>query len=381
MNRDILLNMTAVPLPALVDRRFAKRFDVPLALTALALIAIGLAALYGVEADNGHPYFVKQAVWSLIGMAGLIAAAVVGHERVQRHVRALYVINLILLIAVLVAGHEAKGSVRWFAIGQFRMQPSEFAKLFLTLSLAGLFYSHRERIDRPSTVLRSLAHVAVPILLVLRQPDLGTTLVIGSIWLGMAFVAGVPVKYLAAVIVCALAMFGLMLQAGAIRDYQIKRLLVCFNPGSDPKGAGYQVNQARIAIGSGRIFGKGLGRGTQSQGEFIPERQTDFVFTMIAEEGGFFGSAVTLGLLLTLVLRGWLLVGLASDGVGRLVGAGVLSMISFHALVNMAMNVGLGPVTGVPLPLVSYGGSSILVTLIGIGLIIGIGIRRDPLVF
>ncbi|NLH99868.1 MAG: rod shape-determining protein RodA [Chthonomonadales bacterium] len=373
--------MTVPAATAFLDRRLTKRFDVPLALLTLSITALGLAALHTIEVDGALPYFRKQLAFALVGLIVMVSMALLGHERFQRHLRAVYVLNLVLLAAVLITGHEAKGSVRWFAISQFRLQPSELAKLFIILTLSTLFYRYRERIDRPVTVVRSLAHIAVPLILILKQPDLGTTLAIGGIWFGMAFIAGVPLRYLAVVVLCAVALFGLMVKLSFVRDYQLQRLLVFVNPSNDPRGAGYQVNQARIAIGSGRVFGKGLGRGTQSQGEFIPERQTDFIFTVIAEEGGFLLSTITVVLYAALVLRGWHLVAHAGDELGRNVGAGVLSMITFHGLVNMAMNVGLGPVTGVPLPLVSYGGSSLIVTMAGIGLLLGIGMRRDPLVF
>jgi rod shape determining protein RodA len=364
-----------------VDHRLTKRFDVLLAALTFALAGVGLVALHGIETDGSLTYFRKQVVWIAVGAIGMAAGAILGHERAQRHLRAIYVLNLGLLLAVLVLGPETKGSVRWFEIGPFRMQPSEFAKLFLILTMASLFHRARERMDRPAIVLRSLAHIAAPVILVLRQPDLGTSLALGSIWFGMAFVAGVPVRSLATVLVCGLVAFGIMARAGVIRDYQLRRLWVCVNPDADPRGAGYQVKQARIAIGSGRVFGKGPGRGTQTQGAFIPERQTDFVFTVLAEEGGFLLSTITVGLFAALVLRGWHIVGSTTDGVGRLVGAGALAMISFHGIVNIAMNLGLGPVTGVPLPLVSYGGSSLLVTMTALGLVLGVGMRRDPLVF
>ncbi|MBM3494659.1 MAG: rod shape-determining protein RodA [Armatimonadetes bacterium] len=373
--------MTVAARPALVDHRLTKRFDLALAALTLALVGLGLVALRSIEVEGVPTYFRKQIAWALIGGLGMLAGAWLGHERLQRRLAHLYVLNIALLTAVLIAGHETKGSLRWFAVGSFRMQPSEFAKLFVILTLAALFHKYRERVDKPGTVLLSLAHIAVPMVLILRQPDLGTSLSLVAIWFGMAFIAGVPLRYLGAVLVCGALLFGLAARTGMIREYQLKRLWVCFNPGADPRGAGYQVNQARIAIGSGRVFGKGMGHGTQSQGEFIPERQTDFVFTVLAEEGGFLLTTATVALFGALVPRGWHIVGGTSDGIGRLVGAGVLSMVSFHGLVNMAMNMGLGPVTGVPLPLISYGGSSMLVTLTGIGLILGVGIRRDPLVF
>jgi rod shape determining protein RodA len=372
--------MTSSPLPALLDRRLMKRFDVPLAAAALGLLAMGLLALHSVTEGGTPVYFRKQLVWGVLGIAGMLLAAAFGHERLDRYAGWIYGLNVVLLAAVLVMGHETKGSMRWFAIGQFRLQPSELAKLFLIITLAGLFQRHRERIDRPRVVVVSLVHMLVPVLLILRQPDLGTALVLGAIWLGMAFIAGVPIRYLAVVLVCAVAAFGVMAKAGVIREYQIRRLLICLNPDADPKGAGYQVQQARIAIGSGRVFGKGFGHGTQSQGEFVPERQTDFIYTMLAEEGGFVAATTVLALFSLLILRGWSIVG-SSEGRDRLLGTGVLSMLTFHGIVNMAMNVGLGPVTGVPLPLVSYGGSSLIVALVGIGFVLGIGMRRDPLVF
>lgn len=365
----------------LVPRRWLKQADLWIVLLMFVAIGIGWTAL-GSIAVNGMPSFLKrQVLLSAIGLVGFVLAALVDCERVGRLSKYLYGLNLGLLIAVLLFGHETKGSVRWFGTETLRFQPSEFAKLFTVVTLATFLAARRDRLQSPRVFLHSLLHIAVPVLLILRQPDLGTGLAIVAIWFGMVFIAGMRWQHLALFAIVGLLLFGVMWRLGLIHDYQVQRIVAVARPDSDPQGSGYQVRQARIAIGSGRVLGKGFGRGTQAHRKFIPERQTDFIFTIVAEEGGFAASVAVVAIYALLLFRGWFVVASTDDMMSRLVGTGVLSMLGFHAFVNLGMTMGILPVTGVPLPFVSYGGSSMIVSMTSIGLLVGISGRREPLVF
>jgi len=373
--------MGLVGVGAIVDRRWLKRADLSVLLFTGLALGLGLLALRSIGLGGEPQYLRKQLAWIVVGCACLVGGALVDCERIGKHARSLYVTNIVLLTAVLVAGRETKGAVRWFGTDTVRFQPSELAKLLVILTLSTLFARGAEQVRQPGTFLRAALHIVVPVALVLKQPDLGTALVIVAIWLGVSFIAGMPLRYHAVFLALGLALFGAAWKLDLIHDYQVRRLIVCFNPSVDPQGAGYQVKQARIAVGSGQVLGKGLAHGTQSHGSFIPERQTDFVFTVLAEEGGFVLSVVVVGVYVGLLLRGWSIVARAGGSTSRLVGAGILAMLGFHMMVNLGMTLGLMPVTGVPLPFVSYGGSSMIVSMTSIGLLLGISARSDPLVF
>lgn len=373
--------MGITPVSAVIDRRWTKRADLLLLLLMAAAICLGLVALRSIGLGGAPQFFKKQLVWLALGSLGLLCGALIDCERVGRFARLMYWLNLLLLAAVLLFGHESKGAVRWFGTETYRIQPSELAKLLVILSLAALFAQNAERVRHPGLFVRSVIHMLAPLLLVLKQPDLGTGLVLVAVWMGISFIVGMPFRYHVIFLVGAALAFGLAVKVGVVHDYQMQRLVAFVNPDADPQGAGYQVKQARIAIGSGRVQGKGFGQGTQSHGRFIPERQTDFIFTVLAEEGGFVLGVIAVAVYAGLLLRGWTIAMQTQDVTSRLVAAGVLSMLGFHVLVNLGMTMGLMPVTGVPLPFMSYGGSSLIVSMTGIGLLIGISMRRDALVF
>jgi rod shape determining protein RodA len=224
--------------------------------------------------------------------------------------------------------------------------------------------------------------MAIPMVLILKQPDLGTSLVLMSIWFGMLYIAGARVKHLALILaVGALMAFVAWHVPGVLKDYQKARLTSFINPEADPRGSGYHIKQSRIAIGSGQFTGKGLFKGTQSQLRFIPEQHTDFIFTIVGEEIGFLGSSILMLLYFGLMWRGASILSETEDYLGRLIAAGILSMFLFHILVNLGMTMGIMPVTGVPLPLFSYGGSNMLANLTAIGLLMGIYVKRHKIAF
>ena len=361
--------------------RLGKNLDWWLVLFTLAIALLGLLAVTSAtHRSAGHEYQ-KQALWLLIGLGGMVATASVEYGRILRFSRYLYVLNLVPLAVVLKIGHGAKGAQRWIAAGSFQFQPSEFAKICLILCLAAYLAARVEQIGTASTLIGSFLYIAVPMFLIFKQPDLGTSLVILAIWFGMTFVAGARPLHLLLVALTLALLFGGMWHFGIVKQYQKNRFIALLDPKADPGGVAYQLRQSTIAIGSGDVWGRGFEKGTQSQGKFIPENHTDFIFTVVGEEGGFVCSVLLIGLYAGLLLRGAAAMTDAVDLQGRLVAAGIVCMLAFHIIVNVGMTLGIMPVTGVPLPLVSYGGSSLVLNLISVGFLLSIGKQRHALIF
>lgn len=383
------MSMTAV-----VPRRRAwlRGLDLGLLVATAGLIAFSLAAIasasYSMNPGDRFYFVRRQALWLAVALAAGVAARLVDYRLLVAWAAPLYLLNLGLLGAVLVVGREAQGAQRWIALGPFDFQPSEVAKLIMIITLA----SHLGRREVPLRGLREalpyVLHVSVPLLFVLVQPDLGTSLVLGAVLLGMLYAAGVPGGRLAAVMGAGLSVAALSIWAHLtrgfplpLREYQLNRLLVFLQPGRDPLGAGYHLLQSKIAIGSGDFWGKGLFYGTQNQLNFLPNRHTDFIFSVIGEELGFAGGIAVLGLYCYLVYRILQAARLAGDSQGGFLCVGVASMLSFHVLVNVGMTVGIMPITGIPLPFVSYGGSSLVTSMAGVGLVLNVYGRRFRLRF
>ncbi|MFB3881968.1 MAG: rod shape-determining protein RodA [Armatimonadota bacterium] len=383
-----------------------RRLDWTLVAAVGALCACGLLAVYsatrGAEAPGvvpPSPLVQKQALWMLIGGAAFVVAVAFDYEAIARWHVGIYAVVLALLVAVLVVGRAPTGAASWIAIGSFRLQPSELAKIAVLLSLAAFLARRRAEVSTARVVLASLLIPAAPLLLVALQPDLGTAFVIAAIWFAAVFLAGARVWHLAALFAAGVALFLLMWRLGdvpqqklpravakiaskaALKDYQKRRMTVFLNPQADPLGAGYHVIQSRVAIGSGRLLGRGLGGGTQGRLRFIPERHTDFVFSVIGEEFGFIGSAAVVGLFLLLFWRGLRIAMLAGDSLGALIAAGAVAMLVFHAIVSIGMSVNIMPITGLPLPFVSYGGSNLFASFIAFGLLQNVHMRRERITF
>jgi rod shape determining protein RodA len=286
---------------------------------------------------------------------------------------ALYGGIIFLLIAVLVAGVEVNGARAWFQFAGYQLQPSEFGKLVIIVVLAAWFGS----VETVNTqrLVAGLAMVALPTLIILKQPDLGTVLVYGAITAGMTLVAGVKGRHLFILTLLAVTGTVVVLQSDRLASYQVDRLLVFIDDESN-SGARYNLEQAQIAIGNGGLTGKGLFQGTQNNSDLVPEQQTDFIFTVIGEETGFVGSVVVLGLMALLLVRIWRIGQIADDRFGLLLSAGVFSMILFQIFQSVGMAIGIMPITGIPLPLVSYGGSSVLSTFLALGLVQSVHMRR-----
>lgn len=359
-------------------RNFIQRFDFILTLTTLGLVALGVVLIF--SATNADPIrqtdAYRQISWIIIGFVALAVAAAINYQKIRNYTIPIYILNLILLLSVIIGGQSVRGTRAWIPLGFFRLQPSEFAKVALIITLAAFLAERKGDISRFRDLALSFFHLALPLLLVLAQPDLGTALVFLAIWLGMLLVGGVKIRHYILIILLGILAIALIVHFQVLKDYQMKRLLVFLNPDLDPLGAGYNLRQSKIAIGSGQLSGKGLFLGTQTRLNFIPEHHTDFIFSVLGEELGFIGTAAFLILYFILLSRGIRIASTARDLFGALLAVGIVSMLLFQVLVNVGMTIGIMPITGLPLPLASYGGSSMVSSLIAIGLLLSISLRR-----
>lgn len=346
-----------------------------------AVAGIGFAMLYsagGETAGSGNidPWASRQMVRFGGGLVLMLVVALTDIRLWLRYAYAFYGVALLLLVAVEFSGSVGMGAQRWINFGFISLQPSELMKIVMVLTLARYFHgSSIDDISRPLSLIPPLVLLAVPSVLVLRQPDLGTAL--------MLIIAGASLFFLAGV---RLWKFGLLALAAAgaapviwhfLRDYQKKRILTFLNPENDPLGSGYHIIQSKIALGSGGIFGKGFMMGSQSHLNFLPEKQTDFIFTMLAEEFGLVGGLALLGLYTLILVYGFAISLRCRNQFGRLVGLGVTTTFFLYVFINIAMVMGLIPVVGVPLPLISYGGTAMLSLLFGFGLLLNVYVHRD----
>ena len=367
-----------------LDKRLLRNFDYTLLFTALAIVAFGCVMIYSAAkgGDIGRSYVERQLVAALIGISMAIVVATVDTGIMHRTSGKLYGFSILTLVILLLSGATSKGAQRWIGYGAFRIQPAEFVKIVLIVALAVFVVQRLEKIRTPQVFLQSFIYILVPVLLIFKQPDLGTSLAILAMWLFMLFVMGTNLKnVLVFIAICSVSVVVIFHVHGVLKDYQKNRLISFVDPAADPQGSGYHVRQSRIAIGSGQFVGKGYLQGTQSKLRFIPEQHTDFIFTVVGEELGFVGSAVLIALYLVLVLRGMYIMSATEDALARAIAAGIIGMFIFHILINVGMTLGIMPVTGVPLPMFSYGGSSLVANLTAIGLLEGISMRRHRIVF
>ncbi|MCE5314055.1 MAG: rod shape-determining protein RodA [Armatimonadota bacterium] len=371
-------------LDGIVDRRHFKNFDFSLLALALAIIVFSCVMIYSASRGGatGTGYVERQIMWAVLGLAAAGLVASIDTGLYHRYAGKLYVFNLLMLLAVLITGHSSKGAQRWIGYGVFKIQPSEFAKIILIIALAVFLVERREQIRSFGVFVSSFLYLSVPMLLVFKQPDLGTSLVLIAIWFTMTFVMGTDIKnillFVGVGIILVLAAWNI---PGVMKDYQKKRVITFVDPAADPRGSGYHVTQSRIAIGSGKMTGKGFLKGTQRELHFIPEQHTDFIFTVVGEETGFVGAASLVVLYFAMLWRGLLIMAATEDPTGRAIAAGVIGMFLFHIFVNLGMTIGIMPVTGVPLPMFSYGGSSLMANMMGVGLLEGVSMRRHKINF
>lgn len=346
-----------------------------LLLAALALVGIGLATVESASAELGTDYFSRQLVWVGIGLVAMVVTFSFSYHTLLGFSLPLYVAALVALVLVLVLGHEAGGAQGWFRLGSIGLQPSEFAKLVTALYLARYLAAPSPRHLPMRQIFTAVSLVGLPMALIALEPDLGGAAMFVPMAAGMMLVAGVRMRILLTTFAIALVAGSLLWSLG-MKPYQRQRVLTFLAPDTDPLGAGYQVRQSKIAVGSGELSGRGYGQGTQSQLRFLPARHTDFILSVLAEEWGFFGVGTVL-LLYTLYLANVAMVAMrAQDRAGILLVAGLGSTFAFHVLYNSAMVIGLVPVTGIPLPFLSYGGSFTLLNFISLGLILGVDYRR-----
>jgi rod shape determining protein RodA len=358
----------------------------------VAIALIGLSAVYSATftAKGPSSLYYKQLIWVSLGIIIMFFALIPDYHTVGRYAYVLYAASVVLLLLVMVMGRTGMGAQRWLAIGPFAFQPSELAKLSVTLALARYF---AEDPKRGGYGLRDLTipgvMVLIPLVLVLKQPDLGTALMLLLTSALIVIIAGLHVRsvlimlLIGATVVSAVFLVSPVRHKiwGSLKPYQQNRIRAFIDPSSDPLGSGYHANQSKIAVGSGQITGRGFRKGTQSQMAFLPERHTDFIFAVIAEERGFIGTGLMVILYLVLLLIGVDAAKNAKDRLGALMAGGIVSMISLYVFINVGMAVGIVPVVGVPLPLVSYGGTSIITTFIALGLLLNIQTRRFMLFY
>jgi len=362
----------------MIDRRLLIHFDWTLLGMTLIIASIGILNLYSITAGeevSGTPFYLKQILWLFIGLTLMVAIAFVEYRYYLDFAYIVYAVALILLLGVLGYGIMTSGAQRWVRIGGFSFQPSEFVKISFILALARFFQRppHREGYSLRNLALPFIL-LFLPMGLILKQPDLGTAIILLLVFFSVLLFVKVRWSSLLTLVFAGAAVLPLLWTF--LKEYQKKRIITFFNPDLDPLGAGYHLIQSKIALGSGGIIGKGFMKGTQSKLGFLPEQQTDFIFAALGEEWGLIGALVVVGLYLTLILWGLRIAVNSKDRFGAILAFGVVAMLFWHIFINICMALGLMPVVGIPLPLLSYGGSFLVCTLLGIGILLNVSMRR-----
>jgi rod shape determining protein RodA len=349
--------------------RFLK-IDWILLSSSFLLLGLGMIALYSIStAEQGAEsvIFSKQLLFSFIGIVGMVFFFVADYHYLQSYGNSIYFLTLGVLLAVIFIGVNIRGTSGWIGVGPFHIQPVELSKISLIIFLASFFSAKKVELGEMSKIVTSLILALAMIFLVIKQPDFGSAMILSGIWLGMVLLSGISKRNLSGLFFLGLtvAVCGWFLLA----PYQKERLANLFNPGADPKGSGYNVIQSIVAVGSGGMTGKGIGHGSQSQLNFLPEKHTDFIFAVIVEELGIFGAFVVLFLFGVIFYRIKKIAENANDNFGYLVAVGIMIMFFLQILINIGMNIGIMPVTGIPLPLLSYGGSSLISIFVALGIL------------
>jgi rod shape determining protein RodA len=358
-----------------------RAFDLQLVVYAALLVAIGLVMAYTNSVESGSTpleagtTFTRGLMWAGIAAIAFILATVFDYRWLQTLSWPVYAFQIGLLVVTLAIGDGVGNSARWVTVGPFTFQFSELAKVLMIIVLANFLTSRSRQLDSPRTIIGTCLLVVPPWVLVMLQPDLGTSLVFAAILAGMLWMSGASMKWLAALAAAVIAMIPIA-WTYILRDYQKERLTSFLNPNPDVTDSGYQLYQSQIAVGSGGWFGRGLTNGTQTQGDFLPVQSTDFVFSVLAEELGFIGAMVLFVLFVLLLWRvlvaGWR----SRDPFGTLFASGVAAMVLFQLFVNVGMVMGIMPITGIPLPFVTHGGASLVSIAIGLGILQSINIRQ-----
>ena len=361
-------------------RRFLSFRDFDWALLGMVLL-LSIVSVFQIYSATLHTryagFHIKQAFFILAGIAAMFLISKVDYHRLLDLVPWFYGASILALVAVRLFGHRALGARRWISLGHFQFQPSEWIKLILILAIARFIANLGGRRLFWSDIFRAFLLVGLPMVLVLLQPDMGTALTYAPILVASLFLGGINLRQSLILIVCGSAlMVGAWSSGKILKPYQKARLTSFINPDSDPRGSGYQIRQSLIAVGSGGIWGKGAAKGTQTQGDFLPIPHADFIFAALGEEHGFVGCFLTLLLYFSILMRLIQNAQTAADLPGSLIIMGVVAVLTFQIAVNVGMVIGFMPVTGIPLPLMSYGGSSVLFTFLALGVVMNVRMRR-----
>ncbi len=365
-------------------RKPTQHFDFLLLGTTVLLLLYGICMIYSATHVSGESdqslwdtFFARQITYALAGLGLMFLATIADYRYLENLCRPLYILTILSLLLILVVGRISFGAQRWLGFGRF--QPSELAKLLIIITLAKYLSDRSQSMKRFPQLLISLIYVAIPMILIYLQPDLGTALILGVIWLVMVLLAGARLRHIT--ILALLGVLGTPLIWLSLEDYMRKRIIIFFNPQYDPLGVGYNINQARIAVGSGGWWGRGFGSGSQNQLHFLRVRHTDYIFSVLGEELGFVGVLILLLLLSIVLLRILRAAELSHDDFGKLIACGVATVIAFQAFVNIGMNIGLIPAAGTSLPFMSYGGSGLITLLLAEGVVQSILVRHRKLEF
>lgn len=370
----------------MLDKIFISKDDVleklfnlnfSLILSFLMLFGVGIIMLYSVDGGSFKPWAIKQIIFFAIFFPIAILIACVNIKFIIKYNIVLYYIGVFLLLFVEIKGHKAMGAARWINFGFFKLQPSELMKLFLILYLGRYFYTLNVKdIKQNKNLIKPIIYYAIPCILILKQPNLGTALIISAIAVGIFFLVGVQIwKFILSSCICLFLLpivwfFGL-------KDYQKQRVLTFLNPENDPLNSGYNIIQSKIAIGSGGVWGKGFVKGTQAQLEFLPEKHTDFIFTVLSEEFGFIGVVGVIIIYIIIFLYCIFIINNCIHSFGKIVVGGIFINLFCHFFINLGMVSGILPVVGTPLPLLSYGGSITASTLLSLGFILNIDLNKN----
>ena len=360
-----------------------RHIDLALLFSSVAVAGMGVLMVFSAtesklreQGFDPHMYLKRQSIWVLLGLVVMATMVIVDYRILRDLAPIIFAAAFLLLLLVLSpVGSTSRGAQAWFQFGSFQLEPSEWAKLALIVCAAAYCSTHRGDLDG-RRLLIILGVAAVPMGLIYLQPDLGTALVFGAILIGVLVVAGARPRHIA--ILCGAAIVGMLavVQLGVLKQYQVDRLTAFANPTNDPQHTAYNLAQAKAAIGSGGLFGTGLFKGTQTNLSFVPEQQTDFIFTVVGEELGFAGAFTLLALFAIVVWRTWRTATLARDLFGTLLCVGVLAMFMFQIFENVGMTMGIMPIAGIPLPFMSYGGSSTVANFAAVGLVLNVHMRR-----
>jgi len=373
-------------------KKIFKKLDYVLLLSIVVILCIGFITLKSATVNASAKYnlnFVsRQMLWAAIGFIAFFLVLSIDCSFLSKWTKWMYALNLALLVAVLVFGKSVKGAQAWIPLGPIRFQPAELVKILMIICLARYLSERVGKLNTWGELLPVFIYLGIPLALILMQPDLGTGLVFVAILFGMMVVAGASLSKLFLLVTFGLGSIVFWIVGHylwgwwiPLKEYQLMRLVVFINPEIDPRNWGWNIIQAKITVGSGGLWGRGWGQGPQTLNEFLPEQWTDFIFCVFAEEFGFIGAFVLLLFMFILLWRGIRIAGQAKDIFSSLTVVGIISMIAFHILQNIGMSIGIMPITGIPLPLMSYGGSSLLANMIALGLVMNIYIYREPILF